>query len=102
MQAQTDTFCAVMYFVAHSSLTLPMSSILPLQSSSLPLQVSSTVPGDTIGSQVDMPEVHCVLPLAHSPGSPVEQALSFTVPGSSSVPLQSLSLPSQISGTGVA
>ena len=101
VQVQSITFCALANFVAHSSLMFTTSSIEPLQSSSFALHVSGTVPGSVLAMHVCVPPWHWVLPFAHSPGNPVLHTRLLTAVESSTVPLQSLSLPSQTSESGV-
>jgi hypothetical protein len=100
VQLQSSTFCAAVYLLAHSSLTFVTSSITPSQSSSLALQTSICEPGATSGTQVDTPIEHCVLPVAQMPGFCVSHTSPLTAAASSIVPLQSLSLPSQVSEDG--
>ncbi len=74
------------------------SSTAPLQSLSLPSQVSAL--GCTFWLQTMPPFEHAVVPAEQTPSLPVLQA--WPPPGfpSSAMPLQSLSLPSQVSALG--
>jgi hypothetical protein len=97
---QSATFSAPGFLTAHSTLMLAPSSATPLQSSSLPLQLSTTDPGCTSAAHFNTPDSHCVLPVLQIPGSPVLHDSPLSVAGSSIVMLQSLSLPSHFSGSG--
>src|SRR5262249_47938387 len=86
----------------HNCPSLKMSSTLPLQSLSRPSQISPTefcapIHSMPVGPQLSMPAVQMPVPQR-----PLGEHEPPTVPPgrSSGVPLQSLSRPSQISGTG--
>src|SRR5439155_1192956 len=82
------------------------SSTRPLQSSSTPLQVSGVGPVEPL--QTLVPFWHMMVPAAHAPWQPagvppgqlVPQATPTSVSLSSTMPLQSSSMPLQISGIG--
>src|SRR5258706_393497 len=69
--------------------------MVPLQLSSRPLQVSAE--GCTLCWHVSAPAEQCLTPAAHTPGRPVLHAVPPPGSPSSMLPLQLLSMPSQIS-----
>src|SRR5262249_13805136 len=95
---QLLTNCALAIWAAHAGVGF-ISSVWPLQSSSWPLQISTFVPGFVSGMQFSRPCTHCDVPVEHTPLQPVLQGSPFTSAGSSTVPLQSSSLPLQVSCT---
>src|SRR4051794_28265594 len=73
-----------------------LSSTRPLQLSSRPLQVSDAT-GGWFAAHTIRPELQCSVPRADTPGMPVAPAEPPPGSPSSTMPLQSLSTPSQIS-----